>query len=81
MVIQLCKYVLSKNGLAYRRSCVINAIHSFHHFPHFHVQKGKPGDTLIWDPRRNELLTADPGDKHHALCHRTTVLEGIIWAR
>ena len=49
---------------------------SFHHFPHFHIQKGKPGDVLIWDPRRNELLTADHLDEHKALCYRPTMLEG-----
>jgi hypothetical protein len=42
---------------------------SFHHFPHFHVQNGKPGDSLIWDPEKNELLIADTSAQHHVLCH------------
>ena len=41
---------------------------SFHHFPQFHVQNGEPGDTLIWDPRRNELLIADRDAQHRVLC-------------
>ena len=42
---------------------------SFHHFPHFHVQNGEPGDSLIWDPERNELLIADGNAQHRVLCH------------
>ena len=41
---------------------------SFHHFPHFRVQNGEPGDSLIWDPRRNELLIADRDAQHEVLC-------------
>jgi len=40
----------------------------FHHYPGFNPKAAKRGDTLVWDSRLNKLYTADPGERHHALC-------------
>ena len=56
---------------------VMDFQYSFHHFPHFHVQSGEPGDVLIWDPEDNKLLISDKHDLHSVLCHQQkTLLEG-----
>jgi hypothetical protein len=42
----------------------------FHHYPGFRQEAGRPGDTLIWDSRKNHLLIADIHKKYGALCYR-----------
>ena len=41
----------------------------FHHFPDFHPEDGKPGDTLVWHPEKNYLKVVRPKEDFKALCY------------
>jgi len=43
---------------------------NFHHFPDFNPLWGDHGDTLIWDPVKDELRIAKRGKTLKALCYR-----------
>jgi hypothetical protein len=51
---------------------------NFHHFPHFDAARGHEGDTLHWDPIKNELKISEKNEEIKAICYRPKRDKGIF---